>query len=497
MLRSNQLLSMKKFLTNPPSSFKILILTPNTLQILSHSYHQSDLRTFGITTLFDITSIRNTINIPAIYFVEPTQENLKYIVKDIIANKYNGYFINFTTHIPRKDLKALGYALNEHKLANQILSVWDQHINFMMLREYLFVYGDDGIFSVFFTLNNVPFIVSKNKEAVLNYKRKFQNSGIHKKAGQRPLLIIVDRDADVFTPIRHTWTYNSLICDLLGSCNNRVVIDNDTYEIDPDNQFFKENESESFTLVAQKIEKEVSELKKEMALRNIDDRSDKKQIAEMLEKAPELAKKNENIKTHMTICLKIIEIIKERKLDDFYQLEKSTRLEDLMNIISYGTDNDIIRLAATLNEDLVQEILSYRKVKSTSVLDYLSKFKDNTFTKNNALYSQVVSGLLGNIKRLMPSKDEVPLYYEIKNIMNCVKNERLQLYDFVDPEGGVTVYEKQIDSIYVVMQGGGVFEEYNSLKRLSKEIEMPIYYGCDKLMNAEMFLEKYEKTHKN
>lgn len=493
MLRSSQHSRLKEFLVNPPMTFKILVVSPHTLHLLSHIFHQSDLRSFGITTLFDITTSRDKIEIPAIYFVEPTQANLRLIIKDILDDKYNGYFLNFTTSISRDDLKALGYALNEHGMANQILSVWDQHVNFVSLRPKLFTYSEGGIFSVFFTLGAVPFIISKNKDSVRALKKKFTNSSIKRTGGQRPLVILIDREFDVFTPIAHVWSYNSLICDLLGSCDNRVVIDKETYEIDAENQFFRDNEFEPFTVVAERIEKEVVLHKKEMAVRNIDERSDKKVIAEMLEKAPELARRNECIKTHMAICLKLVEIIKERKLDDFYRLTKSTKLDDLVQIAGCGTVEDIVRLAASLNEDLSHEILSYRKIESSDALQYLSQFKDNTSSKANPLYSQVVSGVLGNIKKLIPAKNEAPLFYEVENILNSIRNGRMDSYEFVDPEGGVTVYEKQIDSVFVIMQGGGAFEEYNSLARLERKIGIPIYYGCDKLMNASGFLKEYEK----
>lgn len=496
MLRTQQLNRLKEFLTNPPLAFKILVLSPQTLHLLSHSYHQSDLRSFGITTLFDITSQRDKIDIPAIYFVEPTQANLRLIVKDILANKYNGYFLNFTTFIPRNDLKALGHALNEHGMANQILSVWDQHVNFVSLRRKLFTYGEDGIFSVFFTLGSVPFIIGKDTKKLMELNKRFKNCSIKRKGGQRPLLILLDREFDVFTPIAHSWSYNSLICDLLGSCDNRVHIDKEVYEIDPENNFFIENESEPFTVVAEKIEQEVIAHKKDMALRNIDEKSDKKKIAEMLEKAPELAKRNECIKTHMAICLKLVEIIKERKIDDFFSLAKSTKLDDLSQVADQGTDQDIIRLAASLREDIANEILKYRNIKSSNALQYISRFKNNTANKNIPLYGQVVSGVLGNIKRLIPTKNEVPLFSEIETIFNCIKAGNFDSYSFIDPEGGATVYEKQINSIFIAIKGGGTFDEYNSIKRLENKLGMPVYYGCDRLMNANGFLGEYENYGK-
>lgn len=45
---------------------------------------------------------------------------------------------------------------------------------------------------------------------------------------QRPLLIILDRNVDMATPLHHTWTYQALAHDLLDLALNRVVIEEST-----------------------------------------------------------------------------------------------------------------------------------------------------------------------------------------------------------------------------------------------------------------------------
>lgn len=45
---------------------------------------------------------------------------------------------------------------------------------------------------------------------------------------QRPLLIILDRNVDMATPLHHTWTYQALAHDLLDLTLNRVVIEETT-----------------------------------------------------------------------------------------------------------------------------------------------------------------------------------------------------------------------------------------------------------------------------
>lgn len=42
---------------------------------------------------------------------------------------------------------------------------------------------------------------------------------------QRPLLIILDRNVDMATPLHHTWTYQALAHDVLNLSLNRVVVE--------------------------------------------------------------------------------------------------------------------------------------------------------------------------------------------------------------------------------------------------------------------------------
>lgn len=42
---------------------------------------------------------------------------------------------------------------------------------------------------------------------------------------QRPLLIVLDRNVDIATPLHHTWTYQALAHDMMDLALNRVVIE--------------------------------------------------------------------------------------------------------------------------------------------------------------------------------------------------------------------------------------------------------------------------------
>lgn len=41
---------------------------------------------------------------------------------------------------------------------------------------------------------------------------------------QRPLLVLVDRNVDLATPLHHTWTYQALTHDVLNLSLNRITL---------------------------------------------------------------------------------------------------------------------------------------------------------------------------------------------------------------------------------------------------------------------------------
>jgi Sec1 family len=53
----------------------------------------------------------------------------------------------------------------------------------------------------------------------------FGGGGLASTAAQRPLLVILDRTADLVTPLRHTSTYQALLDDVLEHRVNRVTVE--------------------------------------------------------------------------------------------------------------------------------------------------------------------------------------------------------------------------------------------------------------------------------
>ncbi|EJW04145.1 hypothetical protein EDEG_01581 [Edhazardia aedis USNM 41457] len=545
MLRVLQKDRILKFLNPDPSLYyKILILDDSTKDIISPLLKMNELRNIGITTYFMLNSNRQKIEgIPAIYFVKNTSENLKTIMQDVVQKQlYSAYFLNFVTQIDRESLEELAVTVGEGHFGFHIQSIFDQYVDFIALQNKLFTFNSkslecelknnarkfmayvdfekneilknyaDQLYSVFLSFNEVPFILSQNcDKSSAEYKLtnilndKFRNINLIERTQKRPLLIFLDRNFDMFTPVEHPWTYNSLVSDLQNFSLNKVVIqsqDNNpkepktfTFELCEDDFFWQKNQAEQFPVVSQKIEEELLEHKKELALKCIDDKADREKMLKALEKAPELVKKNDSIKAHTHLCLNIVEKIKKRSYDDFFSLENMRNISEdqLLEISEKGNDYDIIRLAlkkkGIIDDKILVALLQKRKI-DTKILDFpcFNKVKQQT---DLGMRQRMITSIVGNVKKLLPMSNEPLIHSVIENIYNNIHNGRLESYYFKDPiMKRDHFYDKEISKIVVVVLGSGNYHEFNSLKNLELKLNLEIFYGCDQIVNAEEFIEQ-------
>lgn len=196
---------------------------------------------------------------------------------------------------------------------------------------------------------------------------------------QRPLLIILDRNVDMATPLHHTWTYQALTHDLLDLTLNRLTIEesnptggarakNKTCELDNKDKFWNSHKGSPFPTVAEAIQEELEqyksseeEVKKLKTSMGIDGESDAAlslvtdntaKITSAVNSLPQLLEKKRLIDMHTTIATAVLNFIKQRKLDTFFELEekimsKVSLDKSLLEIISdpeIGTAQDKMRL---------------------------------------------------------------------------------------------------------------------------------------------------------
>lgn len=307
---------------NEPS-WKILVYDDFGQDIITPLLSVKELRDLGVTAHLLLRSERDPIpDVPAIYFISPTAENVARLCQDLKNELYESYYLNFISPVPRSLLEDIAQAAITANCVNSIHKVFDQYLNFISLDDEIFCLrhqekekisfysmnkGDvkdsemneiintitDGLFSVFATLGCVPIIRCPRNNAAEVIAEKldkkirenlrdsrnslFLNDAISHNGQlsfQRPVLILLDRSFDLATPLHHTWTYQALMHDLYDLKLNKVEISGATslgaaaaptpkksYILLNSDKFWKQQKGNTFPVVAESIAEELEKYK--------------------------------------------------------------------------------------------------------------------------------------------------------------------------------------------------------------------------------------------
>ncbi|KAH7726424.1 Sly1 protein [Aphelenchoides avenae] len=161
-LRSRQIASLKQVLNlNQPLSnslavepvWKVLVLDGYGQDIISPLLPVKQLRELGVTLHPMLHSDREPLpDVPAVYFVAPTQKNVEKICDDLKRAMYDSFYFNFVSPIPRLLLEPLAECAVQGGTAQQVQKVTDQYVSFITLEDDLFMlrrYTQDSPFSFY------------------------------------------------------------------------------------------------------------------------------------------------------------------------------------------------------------------------------------------------------------------------------------------------------------------------------------------------------------
>jgi len=297
------------------SPYKILVLDSFSKSIIAPLVGVQDLRQKGGVTLhLVIDSQREAIpDVPAVYFVQATPQNVQRIVEDADAGLYDCLHLNFTSSIPRPLLDSLAEGTVSRRCAQQIAKVYDQHLAFIALESNMFSLGMsdtylrlndpaardteieastsavvEGLFSAIATMGVVPIIrcpkggaaqhVAEQLERRIREHLKMRNNLFSEAAAgmvsalTRPLLCLFDRNFELSVVLQHSWTYKPLVHDAFSMDLNRITIEEPnllpgappskkSFEVGDDDFFWQANGRSQFPQVAAESDRELSQYK--------------------------------------------------------------------------------------------------------------------------------------------------------------------------------------------------------------------------------------------
>jgi hypothetical protein len=206
-------------------------------------------------------------DVPAIYFIAPTEENVERLCKDLKDALYDQYHVNFAGTTPRALLERLADSALESDRVSLITKVYDQFLGFQALAPSLFTlalpnsyyaFNDprvsdaqaqaniercvDGLFAALAVSGVVPIIRCPRNGAAEMVARALSlrlNEHVAARAGsslasatalssfRRPLLVVLERGVDLASMMHHPWTYSAMVHDVLGLRLNRVRLPRD------------------------------------------------------------------------------------------------------------------------------------------------------------------------------------------------------------------------------------------------------------------------------
>ena len=435
----------------------------------------------------------------------------------------------------------------------------------------------DGLYSVFVTLGVIPIIrcpagnaaeivAEKLDKRLRENLRDARNSFFSSLSAvsdggpmmsnfQRPLLLILDRSLDLATPLHHTWTYQAMIHDVLDFQLNTVSVtemhkDGEVsrvkkthkYNLAQSDKFWQTNMGNPFPEVAEAVQEEIEEyknheeevqrLKSAMGLAGgdgpVDISDNTARLTSAMSSLPELLEKKRLIDMHTTIATSLLSSIKERKLDEYFEMEeklmsKTTAEKSVMEFINDpegGTPEDKMRLfliyyisQSTSAEqfDQFEEALQNAGCDMDAI-KYIKRWKQYTMpttniqqqlrgggTKTIGMFSHLMSTgsqfVMEGVKNLVVKKHNLPITKLLDSLMELKSSSEIENYRYFDPKltramdpGTGRSKMPYNDAIVFVVGGGNYIEYHNLMDYIKNKSGKRVSYGCSELLNATQFL---------
>lgn len=320
-------------------------------------------------------------------------------------------------------------------------------------------------------------------------------------------------------------------------------------DLDSRDKFWSSHKGSPFPMVAEAIQEELEqyrssedEIKKLKSTMGIDGETDvafsmvndnTAKLTSAVNSLPQLMEKKRLIDMHTKIATAILNFIKARRLDSYFEFEEKIMskqaldraLSDLMKDPEFGTPEDKMRLfiiyyiCTNMPESEYQKLEQVLKECGCDLapIPYLQRWKsimkssvtnpnqyEGSGTKTVSMFSKLVtqgsSFVMEGVKNLVVKRHNLPVTKITEQLMECRAGGEVDDYLYLDPKllkGGDIVPKNRapFQDAVVFMVGGGNYIEYQNLVDFIKTKQTAnsnrrIIYGASTLTNAKQFLKQ-------
>ncbi|XP_074680649.1 sec1 family domain-containing protein 1 isoform X4 [Strix aluco] len=559
-IREKQTVALKRMLNFnvPPVKnstgepvWKVLIYDRFGQDIISPLLSVKELRDMGITLHLLLHSDRDAIpDVPAVYFVMPTEENIDRMCQDLRNQLYESYYLNFISAISRSKLEDIANAAIGANAVTQVAKVFDQYLNFITLEDDMFVLCNQNKELVSYRAINRPDITDTEMETIMDTIVDslfcfFVTLGaipiIRCSRGTAAEMVAVDFHLNRVNLEESTGMESSPAGARPKKKNKK------SYDLTTSDKFWQKHKGSPFPEVAESVqqelesyraqEDEVKRLKSIMGIEGEDEGAismlsdNTAKLTSAVSSLPELLEKKRLIDLHTNVATAVLEHIKSRKLDVYFEYEekimsKSTLDKSLLDMISdpdAGTPEDKMRLFLIYYISSTQapseiDLEQYKKALmdagcNLAPLSYIKQWKaftkmasaptsyGNATPKPLGLFSRVMNTgsqfVMEGVKNLVLKQQNLPVTRILDNLMEMKSNPETDDYRYFDPkmlrgsDSSVPRNKNPFQEAIVFVVGGGNYIEYQNLIDYIKGKQgKHVLYGCSELFNATQFIKQ-------
>lgn len=384
--------------------WKVLVLDAKSRSVLSSVLRVNDLLKCGITVHSLINSKRaNLPDVPVIYFVEPTIENILYIIEDLNQDRYDSFYINFTSLINRELLEEFAKKVSISGKSQKIKQVFDQYLDYIVTEPNLFSLNLPEIFTQFNSSNTDEEKIHKLVDVIANgllstivsmdiipviraqqngpaefvaqqldlklreYLSNTRGSTVATASiQQRPVLILLDRNFDLASMFSHSWIYQCMVSDVFQLQRNTIKItkhaakdgekdSTKNYDVDPKDFFWNKYSQLPFPDAVESADAELNAYKNDAkevtaktgisSLDDIDPNANATaNIQQAVEELPELTARKATLDMHMDILSSLINELQAKNLDKYFEIEQNATdpkvLKEFLELLVVDSERD-------------------------------------------------------------------------------------------------------------------------------------------------------------